>query len=66
MFSQWPQINFITGPCTFISLLDNYGKWAGMIQLHDSALVAAVTNLLLDDSSELELVSVSACMGSGT
>lgn len=31
-----------------------------MIQLHDSALVAAVTNLLLDDSSELELVSISA------
>lgn len=31
-----------------------------MIQLHDSALVAAVTDLLLDDSSELELVSISA------
>lgn len=31
-----------------------------MIQLRDSALVAAVTDLLLDDSSELELVSISA------
>lgn len=46
-----------------IYLRDNHGDWAGTIQLHDSALVKSSESsryTLLDDSSELELVSISA------
>ena len=43
-----------------IFLEDDYGAWAGMIQMHDSALFSFSTNTLLDDSSKLELVSISA------
>ena len=59
-YSQWPNEKSPTGPSTFISLLDNYGKLAGSIQLHDNTLVTALNNPSFDDSSELELVSISA------
>ena len=45
-----------------IFLKDDSGSWAGMIQLHDSALFSSSTNTLLDDSSKLELVSISTGM----
>ena len=41
-------------------LEDNDGTWAGTIQLHDNALLSSSTNIFLDDSSKLELVSISA------
>ena len=43
-----------------IFLEDDGGAWAGTIQLHDNALFSSSTNSLLDDSSKLELVSISA------
>ena len=49
-----------SGVSTFISLLDHYGKWTGMIKLHDNTHIAAIDNRGLGDSSELELVSISA------
>ena len=42
----------------FIPLKDNHGEWAGFIQLHDRALVG-FDGRLLDNSSKLELVSIS-------
>lgn len=47
-------------PLSPISILDNRGRSVGMIQLHDSSLVSPLTYTLVDDSSELELVSISA------
>ena len=43
-----------------IFLEDDDGAWAGTIQLQDDALFSSSTNTLLDDSSKLELVSISA------
>ena len=43
-----------------IFLQDNHGKWAGMLQLHDRALVSSHRYTLLDRSNDLELVSISA------
>ena len=47
-------------PGIFIFLLDNHGKRAGLIQLHDGSLVSSLSHTLMDESSELELVSISA------
>ena len=43
-----------------IFLQDNHGKWAGMLQLHEEALVESHANTLQDHSSKFELVSISA------
>lgn len=46
-----------------ISLHDNDGRWAGFMQLYDRALVSSLNSTSMDDSmddsSELELVSIS-------